>query len=202
MPTHFQMVKEFHQTYNLPIRTEPKIPSEEEVILRTDLDEEEYEELCDANENNDLIEMTDALTDLLYVTYGQGLVYGINLDRPYEYVEMNPKLLMKEVRDSHLHDIEVALSCLIDSHSEDIDKVKYSLNKLLDVTYEAGKVSGINLDACFKEVHRSNMSKLGADGKPIFRADGKVLKGPNFTPPDLTRVLFPNGVPDAASAQE
>jgi predicted HAD superfamily Cof-like phosphohydrolase len=189
MLSHYQMVKEFHENFNLPIRSNPQIPPEKEVILRTDLDEEEYDELCEANENDDLVEMSDALTDLLYVTYGQGLVYGIDLDREYVHVDMKPTLLDKELRDTYLRDIETALSCLIDSHSTGIDSVKYSLNKLLDATYEAGKVFGINLDETFKEVHRSNMSKLGEDGKPIYRADGKVLKGPNFFKPNLKSVM-------------
>ena len=65
-----------------------------------------------------------------------------------------------------------------------------ALSDLLYVVYGAGHSFGINLDNCFTEVHRSNMSKLGEDGKPIYREDGKVLKGPNFSEPDLERVMY------------
>ena len=65
-----------------------------------------------------------------------------------------------------------------------------ALSDLLYVVYGAGHSFGIDLDKCFAEVHRSNMSKLGEDGKPIYREDGKVLKGPNFSEPDLERVMY------------
>jgi len=65
-----------------------------------------------------------------------------------------------------------------------------ALTDILYVTYGAGHAYGMNLDACFAEVQRSNMSKLGEDGKPIYREDGKVLKGPNYSEPNLYEVLF------------
>ena len=65
-----------------------------------------------------------------------------------------------------------------------------ALSDLLYVVYGAGHSFGIDLDKCFAEVHRSNMSKLGEDGEPIYREDGKVLKGPNFSEPDLERVMY------------
>ena len=65
-----------------------------------------------------------------------------------------------------------------------------ALSDLLYVVYGAGHSFGIDLDDCFAEVHRSNMSKLGEDGKPIYREDGKVLKGPNFSEPNLERVMY------------
>lgn len=63
------------------------------------------------------------------------------------------------------------------------------LTDLLYVVYGAGVTFGIDLDKCFEEVHRSNLSKLGADGKPIYREDGKVLKGPNYSPADLSQIV-------------
>lgn len=71
----------------------------------------------------------------------------------------------------------------------DIVGVADALTDILYVVYGAGAAFGIDLDAAFDEVHRSNMTKLGNDGKPIFREDGKVLKGPNYTPPNLKTVL-------------
>jgi predicted HAD superfamily Cof-like phosphohydrolase len=117
------MVKEFHRVFGHPIASIPEFPTEELRTLRLDLISEERNELLDAEVRKDIVAVADALSDLLYVVYGTGLVYGIDLDKT------------------------------------------------------------------FNEVHRSNMSKLGADGKPIYREDGKVLKGPNYTPPDLKKVL-------------
>lgn len=64
-----------------------------------------------------------------------------------------------------------------------------ALTDLLYVVYGAGHAYGIDLDKCFAEVQRSNMSKLGEDGKAIKREDGKVLKGPNYSPPNLRKIL-------------
>jgi predicted HAD superfamily Cof-like phosphohydrolase len=72
----------------------------------------------------------------------------------------------------------------------DIVEIADALTDLLYVVYGAGHSFGINLDKCFEEVHNSNMSKLGEDGKPIYREDGKVLKGPNYWAPNLKRVLY------------
>jgi predicted HAD superfamily Cof-like phosphohydrolase len=69
-------------------------------------------------------------------------------------------------------------------------EVADALTDLLYVVYGAGHAYGIDLDKCFDEVHRSNMSKLGLDGKPIYRGDGKVLKGPNFFQPDLNNIIY------------
>jgi predicted HAD superfamily Cof-like phosphohydrolase len=73
--------------------------------------------------------------------------------------------------------------------ADDVVGVADALTDILYVVYGAGAVFGIDLDATYAEVHRSNMSKLGADGKPIYRADGKVLKGPDYSPPDLKTLL-------------
>ena len=73
--------------------------------------------------------------------------------------------------------------------SKDLIGIAYSLTYLLYVVYGAGHSFGLNLDACFEEVHRSNMSKLGADGKPIYREDGKVMKCENYSSPDLKKTL-------------
>jgi predicted HAD superfamily Cof-like phosphohydrolase len=81
-------------------------------------------------------------------------------------------------------------------HPSSVDLVKLAkeLADLLYVVYGFAAAFGIDVDAVFREVHRSNMSKLGEDGKPIYREDGKVLKGPNYTPPDIERILYPDWV--------
>ena len=111
--TNFEKVKIFMQTFGQEIKENAEFPSERITKLRTDLIEEELSELQIAIKNKNIKEVADALTDILYVTYG------------------------------------------------------------------AGHSFGINLDDCFNEVQKSNMSKLGSDGKPIYNERGKVMKGPN-----------------------
>jgi len=123
MNTNFKEVGTFMETFGQDVKTNPEIPDAETVNLRIELIAEELEELWDACEKKDLVEIADALTDILYVTYGAGHAFGIDLDK------------------------------------------------------------------CFTEVQRSNMSKLGEDGKPIYRDDGKVMKGPNYFEPNLKKCL-------------
>ena len=122
--TNFEMVGEFMTAFGQEVKTKAEFPSNDVQMLRVDLIAEELGELKDAINQNNLVEVADALTDLLYVVYG------------------------------------------------------------------AGHAFGIQLDTCFYEVHASNMSKLGEDGKPIYREDGKVLKGPNFFEPELVEIVF------------
>ena len=110
-------------TFGQEVKTKPGLSSEKINNLRISLINEELEELKQAMKNNDLKEVVDALTDILYVTYGAGHAFGINLDN------------------------------------------------------------------CFSEVQNSNMSKLGTDGKPIYNEAGKVMKGPNYYKPDLTKFV-------------
>lgn len=121
--TNFELVGDFMQVFGQEIKDEPQIPDWNTCSLRLDLITEEVRELEIALANEDIVDIADALTDILYVVYG------------------------------------------------------------------AGHSFGIDLDACFSEVHRSNMSKLGQDGKPIYREDGKVLKGPDYSDPDLGAIL-------------
>ena len=119
--TNFQKVKNFMETFGQEVKSKPSLSSDKINMLRYNLIKEELDEFKQALDNNDLLEVADALTDILYVTYG------------------------------------------------------------------AGHAFGIDLDACFVEVQNSNMSKLGLDGKPIFNDQGKVMKGPNYFKPDLSK---------------
>ena len=121
--TNFELVGDFMESMEQEVRIVPSFPEDHIQNLRKDLIEEELDELNLAIDNQDLVEVADALTDLLYVVYGAGHAFGIDLDE------------------------------------------------------------------CFKEVHRSNLSKLGEDFKPIKREDGKVLKPDTYSPPDLKFVL-------------
>jgi predicted HAD superfamily Cof-like phosphohydrolase len=122
--TNFEAVGQFMTVFGQEVKDFPEFPNTQIQELRINLIAEELDELKAAIAAGNIVEVADALTDILYVTYGAGLAFGINLDR------------------------------------------------------------------CFEEVHASNMSKLDEDGQPIFREDGKVLKGPNYFKPDLFRVLF------------
>ena len=121
--TNFEKVKDFMEKFGQEVKETAEFPDNETIALRLELIQEELEELREAVGNADIVEVADALTDILYVTYG------------------------------------------------------------------AGHAFGIDLDACFAEVQRSNLSKLGEDGKPIYREDGKVLKGKNYFPPDLKSII-------------
>jgi len=121
--SNFTDVKTFMETFGQMVRTNPQFPDEKTMQLRYDLIKEELNELAQAMKSKDLKEIADALTDILYVTYGAGFAYGIDLDK------------------------------------------------------------------CFKEVQRANMSKLGKDGKPIFNEKGKVMKGPNYSEPNLKQFV-------------
>jgi len=123
MYSNFEMVGDFMEKFGQEVKTKPEFPDNETIALRLELIQEELEELREAVGNADIVEVADALTDILYVTYGAGHAFGINLDK------------------------------------------------------------------CFEEVQASNMSKLGEDDKPIYREDGKIMKGPNYFQPDLTSVL-------------
>ena len=124
MTTNFERVKVFMETFGQEVKTNIELPDKQTQKLRVRLIQEELTELIQALATNDEIEVADALTDILYVTYG------------------------------------------------------------------AGHAFGVDLDACFREVQESNMSKLGEDGKPVYRSDGKVQKGPNYWKPDLTKILY------------
>ncbi|MDC1059949.1 nucleoside triphosphate pyrophosphohydrolase family protein [Alphaproteobacteria bacterium] len=121
--SNFNKVKAFMNTYGQDVKEKASFPDDTVVQLRVDLIEEELNELKEAIKNNDIVEVADALTDILYVTYGAGHSFGVNLDK------------------------------------------------------------------CFDEVQRSNMSKLGEDGNPIYNDSGKVMKGPNYSAPDLKKII-------------
>ncbi len=121
--SNFADVKTFMETFGQIVKTKPQFPDDKTMQLRYDLIKEELNELEQAMKTRNLKEIADALTDILYVTYGTGFAYGIDLDK------------------------------------------------------------------CFKEVQRANMSKLGTDGKPIYNEKGKVMKGPNYSEPNLKQFV-------------
>jgi predicted HAD superfamily Cof-like phosphohydrolase len=121
--SNFNKVGTFMKTFGQEVKTKPSFSSDKINKLRIDLIKEELDEFQEAMKNNDLLEVADALTDILYVAYGAGHAFGIDLDK------------------------------------------------------------------CFDEVQNSNMSKLGENGKPIYNESGKVMKGPNYFKPDLSKFV-------------
>ena len=121
--SNFNKVGTFMKTFGQEVKTKPSFSSDKINKLRIDLIKEEIDELQEAMDNSDLLEVADALTDILYVTYGAGHAFGIDLDK------------------------------------------------------------------CFDEVQNSNMSKLGENGEPIYNESGKVMKGPNYFKPDLSKFV-------------
>ena len=121
--SNFESVKKFMETFGQEIKEKASFPNDKITSLRYELIKEELDEFKEAIDKKDIKEVADALTDILYVTYGAGHAFGIDLDK------------------------------------------------------------------CFKEVQNSNMSKLGADGKPIYNNKGKVMKGPNYFKPNLSKFV-------------
>ena len=122
--SNFEMVGDFMEAFGQEVLYMPSMPDTNLAALRLDLITEEVQELRDGLGKNSMLEIADALTDILYVVYGAGHAFGIDLDE------------------------------------------------------------------CFNEVHRSNMTKLGEDGRPLYRDDGKVMKGPNYEDPNLEQFLI------------
>ena len=121
--SNFKKVKTFMETFGQEVKIKPSFSTDKINSLRYDLINEELEELKIAMENKDLLEVADALTDILYVTYGAGHAFGIDLDK------------------------------------------------------------------CFEEVQNSNMSKLDQNGKPMYNEFGKVMKGPKYFKPNLSKFI-------------
>ena len=121
--SNFESVKKFMKTFGQEIKEKASFPDDKITLLRYELIKEELNELKDAIDSKDIKEVADALTDILYVTYGAGHAFGINLDK------------------------------------------------------------------CFEEVQNSNMSKLDLNGKPIYNDKGKVMKGPKYFKPDLSKFV-------------
>ncbi len=121
--TNFKSVKKFMETFGQEIKEKACFPDDKITSLRYELIKEELDEFKEAIDKRDIKEVADALTDILYVTYGAGHAFGIDLDK------------------------------------------------------------------CFEEVQNSNMSKLDSNGKPIYNSNGKVMKGPNYFKPDLTKFV-------------
>lgn len=177
--THFECVGQFHDTFGHPQRQEPYVDCFDEepklVPFRISLMEEELNEFKDALKNNDLVEMADALCDLSYVINGAGHCLGINIDNILEVCKLNthtPKKLDMSVNKNIVKEKPEMINKgmeLIEKHLKDFCKystkkywmeMKLSLVNMLEATYRLGHHMNFNMDAMFREVHRSNMTKV------------------------------------------
>lgn len=111
-------------------------------------------------------------------------VFGQTVKTKPEMTKIDTTVLRIKLIEEEFHELVAAAL-----EQEDLVEVADALTDILYVTYGFGHALGIDLDKCFDEVHSSNMSKLGDDGKPIYREDGKVLKGPHYFKPNLSKVL-------------
>lgn len=180
-------VKEFNETFGVAMSSTPttRVPA---AGLRYELIREELEELHKAIEELDIIEIADALGDIQYVVDGATLVFGLEGEVPTgsSYLENYG------IRGSS--DVEIILFSL---HSailfNNLTSVVRVLDKINSEVRLMAESFGIDLDAVVYAIHKSNMSKLGEDGKPVYReGDRKVLKGPNYKTPtdDIRRIVF------------
>tara|TARA_R110000772_G_scaffold66361_2_gene147920 strand:- start:14256 stop:14810 length:555 start_codon:yes stop_codon:yes gene_type:complete len=171
---NYAMVQEFHSVYGMD-----PVPFVKSFPLRMELIREEAEELSEAVSDKDEVAIVDALTDLLYVLYGGYISFGV---RPETILDTSDTLDNYDVERLEGH----VDSLVVDMYtSYNFDYILDRMAEMAQVIYIAGKDLGYDLDGAFKEVHRSNLSKLDDNGKPVKRLDGKILKGPNFTPPNL-----------------
>lgn len=196
----FSKVAEFHRTFELAMSEEPVFPSRSLRDLRIRILVEEWDELKEANAADDIIEIADALADMAYLICGSSLVYGI-APKNLEYVPLfsnfplsgKPSLPEATQRTAIHTKIDKAFAkYLLAEEANDLSKVLTTLQDLMVCVSEAAYVYNIPLIAVFNEVHRSNMSKLDENGKPLYREDGKVMKSVLFTPPDIKGILFPS----------
>ena len=196
-PSPHELVSEFHRTYVMPIRTTPQfdVPERE---MRMNLIREETKELTEAYEECDFVEVVDAWADLVYVVYGAALTHGVVLDEIkdshiYPPAIPKPQFFIPE-RGTKMDTVTKHARLLEEAYAnEDLDGMIEQWGNLVNSVYSAAAAHGVNLDEVLAEVQRSNLSKLGADGRPMYREDGKVLKGPNFFAPDIKKALLDQG---------
>ena len=172
---------EFHKVFGHPIRTEPTLVSEEEAKLHAALLEEETNEYLHTLETADIVELADALGDIVVIATGTTLVYGLNLPA-----------LVRSYRGYRSGLVgAVAVAC---DAATGLDELGAALAAVVVLAYGEAAIHGIPLRAVFEEIHASNMTKLAEDGSVIRREDGKILKGPGYRPPQLAPILTMAGL--------
>lgn len=243
--THFELVGEFHTVFDYPVRTEPylEVFEKEPKLLksRSAFMWEEEDEFSVAFDDSDMIEMADALADINYFAYGSGQCLGINLDQRlldagFGHITSRPSVLLEDVLDTDVdpvfletrhHEINVKL-IMIREHlkefdeaveNEDFEGLVTSLTHVIIAVNRLGYFLHFDMDAMFREVHRSNMTKVchsiedaeesvrryleeGRYKRPVIRAKGqyymvydedlnKILKNYKWENPNLPQFMGP-----------
>lgn len=190
MNKSFAQVLEFHSVFGHPIRSllTPTVDVPEK-WLRFELLKEEIGEFMEAAKTVNLVEMADALGDIAYVTYGAALTFGLDLDDP-QFFTVDPEFLLINETSGNLliecaeHDLDYVGIHLRDVFlKNDIRAMEVALVTVIRSVEGAARQLNIPLEEVVTAIHKSNLSKLGEDGLPIYREDGKVLKGPNYRKP-------------------
>lgn len=193
----YAAVWQFHETYDCARSTLPQLPDDGLRAMRVNILTEEVNEYLVGEINNSRVEIADALADIVYVAYGTGIAYGSNVTKPWLSVSCHPLLNTTESRfedaDFRLincEEMKRALNGYQEAENEDnLFLIIVCLRHIVALAHKIAYDYRIPLDGVLAEVHASNMSKLGVDGKPVKRDDGKVLKGPNYFRPDIAGVL-------------
>lgn len=187
----FLRVKEFHRVFGQNISEHPNLPVQSERDLRRRLLEEEVNEFCKAYHENDMVEMADGLADICYIIAGTCVSYGICPESVYQSPYEDVIDQMTLFYNLKLHDIVIQDFFRYEKAEQDHDlpAIKDTLMTLMASVFGIALHLGIPLNAVFDEVHTNNMSKVGADGKPKYRGDGKLLKPDGWLPPDIKGVL-------------
>lgn len=193
----YAAVWQFHETYDCARSTVPQLPDDDLRAMRVNILAEEVSEYLEGENNNSRVEIADALADIVYVAYGTGIAYGSNVTTPWLSAACHPLLAATEnrfgdddLRFANCAEMRRAITGYQDA--EDADNLFLIIVCLRNIVALAHRIAYdylIPIDAVLAEVHASNMSKLGLDGKPVKREDGKVLKGPNYFRPDIAGVL-------------
>jgi len=190
----FSQVREFHNVFDIVRPLVPTIPTADLRDLRIRLLQEEHGELDDAKS---LIDVADALADMAYIACGTLISYGTAPEdgdwfpSPLPSSNAIPAWPSLEERKTTFAKLDTAMSLYLATEmAGDQHTVAITIRNVLGEIWLASLIYGIPLQAVFDEVHASNMTKLGNDGKPVRRADGKVIKGPNYRKPDIAAVLL------------
>ncbi len=180
------MVRDFNIAFEVPFCEHKEFNYKDSFSLRKTMLHEELEELVLAIENNDRVEIADALGDLSYIAVGGLLDITNRFDFSIDYKSIKDALPLKHSEACYLILNQINL---LDKHPDlkQLVELKYSHLILLIEAYS--EIFDIDLQPIFEEIHRSNMSKLDSLGKPIRREDGKILKSPNYFKPDIKRIL-------------
>lgn len=199
----FSLVAEFHRAFGQIVATTPTLPDGDVRALRMRLLDEEFGELADAIEKRDVVEVADALADICYIACGTTDVYGIRPDDhtlPFHDAPGIPAFPgnVNRVYDAR-NAVRTAVAAVWQAESEnDLHQLAAALQMTVNACFLVAAMFRIPLRDVFDEVHSSNMSKLGPDGKPIKREDGKFLKGPNYFKADIPSILNRHGTPQRA----